>query len=82
MVNMSLPWLDAAVLSDLSESLSRTQRTSFRLDQSRKGIVSKEPRAQVVQAPYAFLSFLPTRLLSSTSSSTWLAYCCGTWCLS
>ena len=46
MANMSLPWLDAAVLSDLSESLSRTQRTSFRLDQSRKGIVSKEPRAQ------------------------------------
>lgn len=36
MENMSLLWLDSAVLSGLPESLSRTQQTSFRLDQSKQ----------------------------------------------
>lgn len=36
MVTRSLLWLDSAVLSGLSEPLSRTQQKSFRLDQSKK----------------------------------------------
>lgn len=58
MVNMSLPWLHSAVLSGLSESLSRTQQTSFRLDQSRKGIVFKEPRAQSPESRWSKLLML------------------------